>query len=191
MSGTYAPARKTTTDEKDANFWSTRWETFHDAQRLYGRRFQFDVAAEPLTAKCDEFYCLARGEDALILPWPADYFCNPPFDLKVEFIKRARYHQQMGIGGMMLIPYEPCSNWWRENLSEDIIEYTPDGRIGFYERDGKTRKSGVNFPSVLICFPVHKIGPAIRVPYFRTPTPRPAKKLSLKPNRKRTRKVKK
>lgn len=189
MSGTYAPARASQTDDEDKNFWSTRWETLHDGQRLYGRRFQFDVAAEPLTAKCDRFYCLARGEDALILPWPADWWCNPPFDHKLDFIRRARYMQSLGHGGMMLLPYEPCSNWWRELLDEEVIIYEPDGRIGFYERDGRTRKAGVNFPSALICFPTHKVGKSIRVSYTRTPVARPVN--LLKPKRKRVRKAKK
>lgn len=171
MSGSFAPSKKSQTDEEDKNFWSTRHETMTDATRLYGRRFTFDVAAEPATAKCDDFYCLARGEDALVLPWPADWWCNPPFDIKVQFIRRARFMQSIGHGGMMLIPYEPCSNWWRDHLAEDVIIYEPDGRIGFYERDGKTRKAGVNFPSALVCFPTQKIGPSIRVPYIRTPAP--------------------
>ncbi len=173
MSGNFAPSRKTKTDEEDANFWSTRPETFQDAQRLHGRALKFDVCAEPLTAKCDDYYCLANGQDALILPWPDDWFCNPPFDRKLEFVERARYFQrEIGHAGMFLLPFEPASGWWRKHMSEGLIVYVPDGRIGYMERDGKTRKSGVNFPSALVGFPTQFIGPSIQVPYNRSPTPK-------------------
>lgn len=188
MSGTFTPDRKSKTDPEDANFWATRPETMVDARRLYGRPFVLDVCAEPLTAKCDNYYCLAEGSDALLLPWPSDWWCNPPFDIKQDFIRRARYMQSMGFPGMMLLPYEPCSGWWKELLEEDAIIYEPDGRIGFMERDGVTRKSGVNFPSALVCFPAQKIGKSIRVSYVRTKAPRKPRATSFK--RKPTRKTK-
>lgn len=170
-----------TTPAQDKNFWATNWDCFHDAQHLYGRRFALDVAAEPLTAKVARYYgspdlltsedplppgCI--GLDALNLPWEADWWCNPPFDQKQAFIDKARAEQAAGRPGMMLLPYEPLTGWWRQRLTQGVIIYEPDGRYGFLERDGQTKKHGVNFGSVLVAFPVpFWRADAIRIPFSR------------------------
>ena len=184
-------ASKTT--EADRNFWATQWECFADAQELHGRKFALDVCAEPLTAKCERYiarpelfdelldyrsrdrireemaesYSLCVGLDAFNTSWDADWWCNPPFDLKHEFIAQAKHYQATGRPGMMLLPYEPLTNWWRASLSEGVIIYEPDGRYNFMERDGKTKKSGSTFGSVLVSFPAQHIGQSIRIPFTR------------------------
>ena len=184
---------KSKTPEADRNFWGTQWECLADAERLHGRRFRLDVAAEPLTAKCASYYAspelydrlldyrtsketkaqmihslaVCVGLDSLSLPWITDWFCNPPFDWKEQFIKKAKQEQAKGHAGVMLLPYEPLTSWWRRNLSEGVIVYEPDGRYNFLERDGNTKKSGSNFGSVLVGFPSQFIGQSIRVPYTR------------------------
>lgn len=184
------------TPASDKNFWATTREAFSDAQVLYGRKFQCDVAAEPLTAKCANYFArpemldqlldyrttskireqmaaaeskgvICTGLDSLHLPWPDHWWCNPPFDLKPEFIRHARKQQVFGHPGMMLLPYEPLAGWWRRLLANDVIVYEPDGRYQFYERDGVTRKSGANFGCALVAFPTMKIGPSLRVPFER------------------------
>ena len=46
------------TDDRDANYWATSWEAFCDAEVLYGREFQIDVATEPAsTLGCRWFGC--------------------------------------------------------------------------------------------------------------------------------------
>lgn len=186
---------KTPVDDKD--FWGTSWQCFKDAMALYGRPFKIDVAAEPLTAKCvsyyarpemldqlldyrtnaetrrqmheaefyDNTYCV--GLDSLNLIWPDDWWCNPPFTMKPQFIAQARKAQAAGRPGMMLLPYEPLTGWWRELLADEVIVYEPDGRYQFMERDGETMKQGSNFGSALVLFPAHKIGPSVRVPFYR------------------------
>ncbi|MGL4755997.1 MAG: DNA N-6-adenine-methyltransferase [Aeromonadaceae bacterium] len=165
---------KAKTPEQDKDFWATSWLAFHDAVALYGRPFQLDVAAEAKTAKCKKYFVrpgdddpLAAGVDAMEMDWDADWWCNPPFTAKAEFISEARHAQATGNPGMMLLPYEPLTKWWRELLSDEVIIYEPDGRYQFLERDGETMKSGANFGSVLVLFPAHKIGQSIRVPFKR------------------------
>lgn len=184
------------TPESQKNFWATTHGAFLDAQKLYGRPFQTDVAAEPLTAKCKRFFigvewldALLSGKgveqkkrelaisvergfrligfDAMICDWGNDFYCNPPFDLKVDFIKRARQMQAIGNGGMMLLPYEPLTDWWQENLSEGCVIYEPDGRYQFYDRDGETKKTGANFGSAFVAFPSIKIGESPRIRFER------------------------
>lgn len=176
---------QSTTEASEKDRWATQWECLADARRLFGRDFEIDVCAEPETSKCDAFIChgdwldshrgnfnLKQGQkitgwDALQTNWLDNWWCNPPFTQKLKFIAQARKQQANGLQGMMLLPYEPLTAWWRNNLAEDVIIYEPDGRYNFMEVDGVTKKSGANFGSVLVAFPAMKIGPSIRVPFNR------------------------
>lgn len=177
----------------DKNFWATTPECFADGQALYGRPFAVDVCAEPLTAKCQRYYgnpalydavldyrtgadvrammresgnvCVAL--DSLAVDWPEHWWCNPPFDRKLEFIGQARRQQAAGRPGMMLLPYEPLAGWWNKRLSFGCIIYEPDGRYQFCERDGVTKKQGANFGSALVVFPTHHIGESPRIRFER------------------------
>lgn len=177
---------KSTTEQAEKDRWGTQWSCFQDARKLYGRDFQIDVCAEPETAKCSAFIChgewldLNRGNlnlqpgqkivgwDALQTEWLDDWWCNPPFTQKLDFIQQARRQQSAGRQGMMLLPYEPLTAWWRNNLESDVIIYEPDGRYNFLEVDGVTRKSGVNFGSVLVAFPAMRVGKSVRVTFNRS-----------------------
>ena len=162
------------TAEDAKNRWATSPECFLDAIILYGKTFKIDVATEPQTAKCDRFIVAPEwfagradrgsipglaGFDALNCVWENDWWCNPPFDLKIEFIKRAREMATNGMTGMMLLPYEPSSAWFRRHVVPNAtLIYEPDGRYQFCEIDGKTKKTGVNFASCLVLFTPHYIG---------------------------------
>lgn len=172
---------KSTTDKSDKNRWATTWECFERAQELFGAKFILDVAAEVETSKCDNFFGppnyeyvepmigtkeywddpVCTGIDAL-LPnnkWDCLWWCNPPFDLKREFITKAIEQSKLGHSGMMLLPYEPCTKWFRELVMPNASAvYVPDGRYNFLETDGVTRKSGVNFPSCFVLFTPHYNG---------------------------------
>ncbi len=157
---------KSTTRKSDKNFWATTWSCFADATALFGRPFQLDVCAEQATRKCLRYFTLPEV-DALCVDWDDGWYCNPPFDNKQAFIKHAHKQARQGRAGMMLLPYEPATNWWRKLLSKGVIVYEPDGRYPFLERDGMTKKDGVNFPSALILFPAHTVNASIRIPFTR------------------------
>ncbi|HGL4146209.1 TPA: DNA N-6-adenine-methyltransferase [Citrobacter koseri] len=165
MSGNFTPARKSQTPTGDKNFWATSWECFNDAEALYGKPFFFDVCAEPLTSKCERYYSLAEGNDALQLSWPSHWWCNPPFDRKLEFIRKAFAEARHGNPGMMLLPYEPATQWWQQALNAGVIIYEPAGRYNFLERDGITKKHGVNFPSAFVLFGSFFITPSLKIPF--------------------------
>lgn len=164
---------KSTTESDNKNYWATNWFCFFDAERLYNKEFKLDVAAEYLpvrtvqdgvirndtitTAKVNNFFMLPWA-NALENEWINDWYCNPPFDNKIEFLEKAVFESKVcGRSGMMLIPYEPLTDWWMSTveLYADTV-YLPDGRYAFYERDGYTKKSGVNFGSCLVLFTPHK-----------------------------------
>ena len=156
---------KSKTAAEDKNFWGTTWECLADAEHLFGKTFLIDVAAEPLTAKCKNFF--TKEDNALLLDWPDRFWCNPPFDLKGKFITKAKEMQAKGRSGMMLLPYERQTEWWRRGVSKGCIIYEPCGRYNFLERDGVTKKSGVNFGSALVCFPSFHLNESITVPFTR------------------------
>lgn len=161
---------KSETDPADKNFWATNWFCLYDATRLYGRSFSFDVAAEYSTRKAAGYYSLAEGNNALELLWPEHWWCNPPFDDKAAFIACAVEQAKAGRGGMMLLPYEPLTDWWRELVAcNATFIYEPDGRYNFKERDGITDKDGVNFGCALVLFTSHQAASeAVRIPFKRT-----------------------
>jgi hypothetical protein len=93
------------------------------------------------------------GFDGLQCDWEDGWWCNPPFDRKLEFIAKAREEMYKGHDGMMLLPYEPLTGWWRDEVNGYAsMIFEPDGRYGFYESDGHTKKTGVNFGSALVLF---------------------------------------
>jgi len=166
---------KSKTDSSNKNRWATTWDCFATAERLYGRQFQLDVCAEPQTAKAGMYYInpdwqmdldalrdsdsTCVGFDALQCEWLNDYYLNPPFDLKREFLEAARKASRRGLSGMMLLPYEPCTKWFRELVMKHATAiYVPDGRYNFLETDGVTKKTGVNFPSCFILWTPHHNG---------------------------------
>lgn len=181
------------TRDDDKNRWGTDPNCFADSVALYGRNFEIDVCAEPLTAKCDRYFAshelydavldyrtsanalavmkqsgrTCAGLDALTLDWPEHWWCNPPFDRKLDFIGHARRQQAAGRPGMMLLPYEPLSGWWQKRLPFGVIIYEPDGRYQFCERDGVTRKQGANFGSALVVFPTCHIAESPRIRFAR------------------------
>ncbi|EGR1298312.1 hypothetical protein EAF56_20205 [Vibrio alginolyticus] len=154
---------------------------FRDAT---GKELVFDAAAEPQTAKFSRYLlpndwiagrrdwvsqlkdnnvpgggpATCVGFDALQCDWEDGWWCNPPFDRKPEFIQKATEEMFKGRDGMMLLPYEPLSGWWIDYVDGYAsMVYEPNGRYPFYEADGYTRKSGVNFGSVLLLFTRRKL----------------------------------
>ncbi|MDO6498565.1 DNA N-6-adenine-methyltransferase [Photobacterium sanguinicancri] len=176
---------KTTSHKDDKNRWGTQWQCFADAVSLYGRPFQLEVSAEPETAECERFYVspgwFSRnrlsnyglqghetfwfnpnnkivGFDGLTCDWESDWYCNPPVDLKREFITKAYAEALAGKSGMMLLPYEPLTGWWLDLVEDKATAvYTPDDRYNFYKPDGVIKKTGVNFGSVFVLFTPHKV----------------------------------
>ncbi|WP_350401875.1 DNA N-6-adenine-methyltransferase [Catenovulum sediminis] len=155
------------TKKMQKNYWATTRECFADAQALYGRKFKIDVAATPLTKKCDLFF--SEHENSLTTPWLNDWWCNPPFDNKFSFLEWAYIQKSIfKTSGMALIPFEPCTGWWARYVDgKASVVYEPDGRYPFLESDGKTKKSGVNFASCFVLFSPIYTGETLRVRFKR------------------------
>ena len=185
---------KSRTPDSEKNRWGTTQGCFLDACKLFlkftRKSFVIDVAAEPETAKCDKYYVSPNfvdipnwlhslnqndhktiiGFDGLQCDWIDGFWCNPPFDLKQEFLKKAYEESLKGCRGIVLVPYEPLTDWWIENVEgKAALILEPDGRYAFTETDGVTVKRGVNFGSVFLLFDEsRKITPRFRFNRFNS-----------------------
>ena len=149
-------SKKSKTDDAKKDLWNTSWQALRDAEALIGQRFVLDVCAtDAATAKAREF--ITPQQDALQTEWlgaSGAVWCNPPFTRKPEFLTRAywqaRKWQRIVI---VMIPYEPCTQWWRESVSgKATAVFMPDGRYSFLDPDTKEPIPGVNFVSCFVMF---------------------------------------
>jgi hypothetical protein len=171
---------KSKTPSSNKNRWGTQWECFNDAQALTDYAYMLDVCAEPATTKCANFlspwgFQYGSFKNALTVDWVQELrtiehrfntnviainpiqkasaiWCNPPFDDKFKFIELCTKAGKT-IPATMLLPYERNTTWWRKYIEGKASRvFLPDGRYNFYETDGRTKKSGVNFASCFINF---------------------------------------
>lgn len=153
MSGKSLGAASNTPESKKDN-WNTPWHAVRDAEALLGQSFMQDACAcDKATAKAPMF--ITPEQDSLKTEWiVGPVWCNPPFSRKTEFLQRA--HEQAikhSIIVCMMLPYEPCTKWWREHVSgKASIIYVPDGRYNYCDPATKAEITGVNFASCFVVF---------------------------------------
>lgn len=153
MSGKNPGAQSNTPDSKKDN-WNTPWHAVKDAEALLGVRFALDACAcDKATAKAKRF--ISPEQDSLKTEWDTGpVWCNPPFSQKQAFLKRARRQsREHGVIVCMMLPYEPCTKWWREYVSGCAsVVYVPDGRYNYCDPATKAEITGVNFASCFVVF---------------------------------------
>lgn len=135
--------------------WMTTDYALKDALYLCGlERFDLDAATNGKNK-----IAMADGmlTDSLPLVYWFDLhnrtaWCNPPFSLKVEFLQKV-YEQRMHGFICMMLPYEPATKWWRENVDgKASVVYVPDGRYNFIDPETGLEVKGVNFASAFVIF---------------------------------------
>lgn len=148
--------KKSKTDDAKKDLWNTDWRAVRDAEALIGQPFVIDVCAtDAATAKARTF--ITPQEDALKTEWLAGngaVWCNPPFTMKPQFLIRAwQQAKAWQRNVMVMIPYEPCTQWWREHVSGSATAvFMPDGRYNYLDPDTKKPIPGVNFVSCFVLF---------------------------------------
>jgi phage N-6-adenine-methyltransferase len=151
------PGAESKTPEHKKDNWNTPQHAVVDASTLIGMPFTLDACAcDAETAKAVGF--ITPEQDALTVAWvpdtPGAVWCNPPFSRKTEFLQHAwRQSKWHHLTIVMMIPYEPCTKWWREYVSNRAsIVYVPDGRYNYCEPISKKEITGVNFASCFVVF---------------------------------------
>lgn len=143
---------KSNTPMSSKDLWRTTDYCFRDAMALCGVSFDIDVAACDKSTKCIRFFHDSLGCNWFPLATDKAVWCNPPFSLKIEFLKVAYEQRKSGLI-CVLLPYEPCTKWWRENVDgKASIVYVPDGRYSFCHPETGEQINGVNFSSAFVVF---------------------------------------
>lgn len=154
---------KSRTKESIKDNWRTSDAAFELARRLYGVPFEQDVCSEDGgAARCERF--ITPEMDALKIPWLNNWWCNPPFSRKPEFIAKAVEQAQYGRSGMMLLPYTATTKWFRLLVMDNAAAvFVPNRRFHFHHPDGGELKSGSSFESCLVLFNPHFNGGEARI----------------------------
>lgn len=147
---------KSKTDDNKKDLWNTDWRALRDAEALIGQAFMLDVCAiDDKTSKAPHF--ITPEQDALKSEWytpDGGIWCNPPFTQKPQFLTRAAQQAKAWQRNVMvMLPFEPCTDWWRTFVSNQATAvFMPDGRYGYLDPDTKLLMPGVNFVSCFLLF---------------------------------------
>ncbi|MDD4865163.1 MAG: DNA N-6-adenine-methyltransferase [Alishewanella agri] len=147
---------KSQTEESKKDLWNTDWRAVRDAEALIGQPFVLDACAmDKPTAKAPVF--ISPQQDSLKTPWHTTngaVWCNPPFTMKPQFLNRASEQAKIGqINIMVMLPFEPCTNWWRTFVSgKATAVYMPDGRYSYLDPVTKLLVPNINFVSCFLLF---------------------------------------
>lgn len=153
--------KKTETPVSKKDFWNTSDLALNDAMALCGvNQFDLDACATSENeSKGLEF--IDQKMCALSSEWLSTFgcfvktvWCNPPFSQKELFLKRAKEQSaKHNLIVCCMIPFEPCTKWWREYVSDKAtFVYVPDGRYNFVDDETKQEVKGVNFCSCFVVF---------------------------------------
>ncbi len=153
--------KKSDTPVNKKDLWNTSELAINDAMSLCGISY-FDLDACATTSKESKGYEFITPEEcALSTDWQSkfDYmiksvWCNPPFSQKELFLKRAKEQSERhNFTVCCMIPFEPCTKWWREFVSDKAtFVYVPSGRYNFIDDETKKEVKGVNFCSCFVVF---------------------------------------
>ncbi len=100
-----------------------------------------DVAANEKNHKFNRYF--SEKDNGLIQSWqcPGLWWCNPPFKLCREFIAKAHEELRLGNEGLMLIPNNAETAWFRESITyPNMPRMMWPHRIAFI--DDRTGKPG-------------------------------------------------
>jgi len=153
--------KKTETPVNKKDFWNTSELALCDAMALCGvKQFDLDACAKS-SVEANGIGFISQEDDALITEWNCHFgpvikvvWCNPPFSQKELFLKRAKEQSEKhNLTVCCMIPFEPCTKWWREFVSDKAtFVYVPSGRYNFIDDETKKEVKGVNFCSCFVVF---------------------------------------
>lgn len=122
--------------EDDPSFGQRRrtppW-LFKKLEKLVGRKFKLDAAADQLNALCRKYY--TAETDGLVQPWRDATFCNPGFQQFKWWIEKAVLEGEQNEITSCLIGPKGCSQSWYHTWARRGTIYAPDQRLVFNHPD--------------------------------------------------------
>ena len=162
----------TTTPAEEANLAQTPKWLVKALEKTLRVEFEMDVCALKETAKCEVYYSLVEGEDALILPWANVNFCNPPYDNVMPWVDKATIEAGRGNISALLIPDKPEVAYIRKSRRfADTVIHMPF-RLKFLRPNGerfldkKGQEQGPKFPVAVVLFTPWGIDLPVRDQYI-------------------------
>lgn len=126
------------------------WYTPKNIVNMFGE-FDLDVASNEYNSKrlnISKYY--SKQNSALDKEWKGKVWCNPPFSLKEQFIKKAREQVDKGNCEVyMLLPMRMETIALHKHILNRSHIYIPNGRISFLNEKG-IKQGTPNFASVII-----------------------------------------
>jgi site-specific DNA-methyltransferase (adenine-specific) len=135
--------------------WLTPPEFIELIYPIVNGKFDLDPASNGVgrqaNIKADRHY--TEDMDGLSLSWTAKtVWCNPPYSLTEEFVKKAHEEHQSGNAELiiMLIPARPEGGLWHRWIEGKANAFILRSRLRYYENG--IRGSATPFPSAIIVF---------------------------------------
>ncbi len=143
--------------------WATPWSVI-DEIKAAGYALVLDVAASADNKKCPQY--LDKERDGLKHSWNVPdgsfWWCNPDFRLASAFLDKAFEEMNAGNPGLMLLPPNIETEWFRRGITERCIRvlFWPK-RIQFIDPRDAGKAGGNNKGSILAAFTRQRVLPQI------------------------------
>ena len=135
---------------------SDDWGTDPDVFKTLDAEFHFtlDVNADAVNHKCERYF--TKEMDALKQTWaPNRCFCNPPFSLNDDFVRKGKEEANKGALVVFLIPARTNVRWFH-NYVWDCRTHKPKQGVEIRFYPGRLRYIGSHglapFPVMLVIF---------------------------------------
>lgn len=144
--------------------WETPKIVFDTINATFDFRLCLDVAASKDNSKCADFYTKEYSALEHLRSWAwchvrnnriekGMWFCNPPFSLVEEFLEKAHYELKNGNEGIMIVPSNQETKWFRELIVyPNLPRVTYRRRIPFLHPETKQPMNGNPVGSVIVAF---------------------------------------
>ena len=125
--------------------YSDKWATPPSVYDPLLAEFKFNYDPCPITWK--------EGDpDALTTAWGTVTFCNPPYSLVKDFVKKASDEAKMGKTVVLLLNACVDTKWFHEYIYNKAEVRFVKGRISFINPKNPTKKQPSPRPSMIVVF---------------------------------------
>ena len=136
-------------NKNHTNEWATPKDVTRPLSKAVGG-FDLDPCSGPeQTPHAQSVY--TKEDDGLHSPWFGEVWCNPPFDEKGTWLKKAIDERDNYDRCVMLIPVDTSTEWFHRYVTQADYVCFDESRISFVKPDG-TQGNSPNFGTMFVVF---------------------------------------